>query len=93
MIYEHCRATGANEAVHGLSDLFAISLQNDDVQDFVVRWDHASLSVSEMPSEMILEGLYKSNLENSVHLQTVMALYDLETARTKEPNYHKLKQL
>ena len=52
------------------------SLQNDDVQDFDVRWDHALPSVSEMPLDMILEGLYKSKLENSVQLQTVTALYD-----------------
>ena len=39
MIYEHFRATGAYEAVQGLSDLFSIRLQNDDVQDFDVRWD------------------------------------------------------
>ena len=38
-IYEHFRATGAHEAVQGLSDLFNIRLQNDDVQDFDVRWD------------------------------------------------------
>ena len=37
MIYEHFRATGAYEAVQ-LSDLFSIRLQNDDVQDFDVRW-------------------------------------------------------
>ena len=41
MIYEYFRATGASEAVKGLSNLFAFSLQNDDVQDFDVRWDHA----------------------------------------------------
>ena len=41
MIYEHFRATGAFEAVQGLSHLFSISLQNDDVQDFDVRWDQA----------------------------------------------------
>ena len=37
MIYEHSRATGTREAVQGLSDLFTISLQNDDVQDFDQR--------------------------------------------------------
>ena len=34
MIYEYFRATGAYETVRGLSTLFAISLQNEDVQDF-----------------------------------------------------------
>ena len=44
MIYEYFRATGADEAVQGLSTLLAFSLQNDDVQDFAVRWDHATVS-------------------------------------------------
>ena len=91
MIYEHFRATRAYDAVQGLWTLFAIGLQNDDFQDFDVRWDHALISVSEMPSDMILEGLHKSKLEDSVQRQTVMALYGQETARTKEPNYHKFK--
>ena len=87
MFYEYFRATGAYEAVLGLSDLFTISLQNDDVQDDDVRWDHAPLSVSEMPSDMILEGLYKSKLEESLQLQTVMAVYDQESARNNgNPN-------
>ena len=37
MIYEYFRAAGAFEAVQGLSTVFTISLQNDDVQDFDVR--------------------------------------------------------
>ena len=41
---------------------------------------------------MILEGLYKSKLQNSAQLQTVLALYDQETARNKgKPNYSQLK--
>ena len=92
MIYEYFRATGAHEAVQGLSDLFTVSLQDDDVQEFDVRWDHALLSVSEMPSDPILEGLFKSNLQNSVQLRTAMALYDQEVARNNgTPNYQQLK--
>ena len=91
LIYEFFRSTGGYEAVQRLSTLFAVSFQKDDVQDLDVRWDHALLSVSEMPSNMIREGLYKSKLDNSIQLQTVMALYDQDTARTKEPNYHNLK--
>ena len=90
MIYEYSRATSAYETVQGLSTLFAISLQNDDLQDFDVRSGHVLLSVIEMPSDVILEGLYKSKLGNYVRLRTVMALYDQETMRTKEPN-HQLK--
>ena len=35
----------------------------------------------EMPSDVILEGLYKSEFQDSVQLQTVLALYDQETVR------------
>ena len=81
MIHEHFRATGAYEAVQGLSDLLYVRLQNDDVQDFDVRLDQVPLSASDMPSDVILEGLYKSKLQDSVQLQTVLALYDQETIR------------
>ena len=48
--------------------------------------------MSEMPSDMILEGLYKSMIQNSVQLQTVLAFYDQETAQsTGQPNYQQLK--
>ena len=60
--------------------MFAFSLHNDDVEDFDVRWYHALLSVSEMSSDPILEGLKRSNLQ-----------YDQETARNKKPNYQQLK--
>ena len=74
------------EAVQGLSNLFTISLQIDDVQDFDVSWDQALLSASEMPSDVILEGLYKSKLQDSVQLQIVLALNDQETVSCKTSN-------
>ena len=60
IIYEHFRATGPYEAVQRLSDFFNKRLQNDDVQDLYVRWDQALSSASDTPSDVILEGLYKS---------------------------------
>ena len=74
-------AKGAYEAVQGLSHLFKFRLLNDDVQDFDVRWDRALLSASDMPSDVILEGMYTSKLQDSVQLQTVLALYDQGTVR------------
>ena len=36
--------------------------QNDDVQDFDVRWDQALLSANETLTDTVLEGLYKSTI-------------------------------
>ena len=90
MIYEHFRATGAY--IYGRSDLFRKRLQNDDVQDFDVRWDQALLSASDVLSDVILEGLYKSKLQDSLQLQTVLALKDEETVRNNgQTSYLRLK--
>ena len=92
MIYEHFRSAWACEAVQGLSDFINIRLENDDFQDFDVRWDQAPLSVSETPSYVILEGLYKSKLQDSLQLQTVLALCEQENVRNNgQPSYSRLK--
>ena len=81
-----------HETAQGLADLVSMTLQIDDVQDFDVIWDHALLSVSEMPSDPILEGLYKSKLQNSAQFWTVMALYDQGVARNNgTSNYQQLE--
>ena len=74
MIYDHFRSTGSHDEVQCLSGLFSIRLENDDIQDFDRRWEQALLSASDPSSDKILEGLYKSKLQDSFHLQTIMAL-------------------
>ena len=63
-------------------------MQNDDVQDFDVRWDQALVSASEIPTDVILEGLCKFKLQDSVQLQILLALYDQETVRNKGQTSH-----
>ena len=48
MLFVYFQSTGAHDAAQGLSDLFSICLQDDDVQDFDTRWDHILLGTSEM---------------------------------------------
>ena len=62
VICEHFRATGACEALQGRSNLFNIRSQNDDVQDFDTRWDQTPVAANEIPTETVLEGLYKSRI-------------------------------
>ena len=47
-----------------------------------------------IPSDEILEGLYKLRLRESEKLKTVLELYDLEIHQKKaEPDYHRLKTI
>ena len=59
LIYECFRVTGANDSVENFADLFTFTLRNDDIQEFDSRWDGILLSMTKIPSDDILEGLYK----------------------------------
>ena len=59
LIYEYFWVTGAHDSVENYADLFAISLRNDDVQEFDSKWDGILLSMTKTPPDDILEGLYK----------------------------------
>ena len=84
MINEHFRSTGAREAALDLSDLFNVSLQGDDIQDFDTRWDQAPPSASEVPKENVLESVCKMGTRESVQLQIVLLMYDQEIDRDRE---------
>ena len=59
LIYDYFRVTGANDSVEIYADLFTISLRNDDVQEFDSKWDGILLSMTKIPPDDILQGLYK----------------------------------
>ena len=94
LIYEYCRVTGANDSVENYVDLFTIGLRNDDIQEFDSKWDGILLSMTKIPPDDILEGLYKLRIRESEKLKTVLELYDLETHQKKAgPDYHRLKTM
>ena len=94
MIYDYFRVTGIHDSVENYADLFTISLRNDDVQEFDSKWDGILLSMTKIPPDDILEGLYKLRIRESDKLKTVLELYDLETRQKKlRPDYHRLKTM
>ena len=94
MIYDHFRVTGANDSVEDYTDLFTIVLRNDDIQEFDSKWDGTLLSMTKIPPDDILEGLYKLRIRESEKLKTVLELYDLETHQKKlGPDYQRLKTM
>ena len=60
LIYEQFRVTGTHDSVfYNYTDLFTIVLRNDDIQEFDSKWDGILLSMTKIPHDDILEGLYK----------------------------------
>ena len=59
LIYEYFWVTGANDSVGNYPDLFTVSPRSDEIQEFDSKWDVILLSMTQIPSHDILEGLYK----------------------------------
>ena len=94
LIYEYFRVTGANDSVENYADLFTVVLRNDDIQEFDSKCDEILLSMTQIPSDDILEWLYKQRIRESEKLKTVLELYDLEIHQKKAgPDYHRLKTM
>ena len=81
LIYENFRITGANDSF----EIFRNSIRNGI--EFI-------LSMTKIPSDDILERLYKLRIRESEKLKTVLELYDLEIHQKKAgPDYHRLKTM
>ena len=94
LIYDQFRVTGTHDSVENYTDLFTIALRNDDIQEFDSKWDGILLSMTKIPPDDILEGLYKLRIRESEKLKTVLELIDLETHQKKlGPDYHRLKTM
>ena len=94
LIYDQFRVTGTHDSVENYADLFTISLRNDDSQEFDSKWDGILLSLTKIPPDDILEGLYKSRIQESEKLKTVLEWYDLEIHQKKAGlNCHRLNEV
>ena len=69
LIYDYFRVTGTHDSVENYADLFTISLRNDDIQQFDSKWDGILLSMTKIPPDDILEGLYKLRIRESEKTQ------------------------
>ena len=89
---DYFRVTGAHDTVLDYVDLFSVTLHDENIQKFDTRWDEVLLSMSKIPSDDILESLYKLRIRESAQLKTVLELYDMEIhQKISMPNYQKIE--
>ena len=90
LILHYFRVTGAHDTVIDYADLFSVTLHDDYIQEFDTRWDEVPQSMSKIPSDDILESLYKLRIRESAQFKTVLEMYDMEIPM---PSYQKLKTM
>ena len=78
MIYDYFRVTGVHDSVENYADLFIIIPRNDDIQEFDSKWDGILLSMTKIPPDVILEGLYKLRIRESEKLKTEIRINNFE---------------
>ena len=83
LINEYFLVTGANDSVENYADLFIIALRNDDIQEFDLKWDGILLSMTKIPPDNILEGLYKLRIREYEKLKTVLEMCEMEINQKK----------
>ena len=94
LIYEYFRVTGANDSVENYADLFTVVLLNDDIQEFDSKWTKFYYQGRKIPSDEMLESLYKLRIRESEKLKTVLELYNMEIHQKKAgPDYQRLKTM
>ena len=92
LIYDCYRVTAAQDTVLDHADLFSVNFRDECVQEFDTRWDEVLTSVSKIPSDDVLESLYKLRTRESAQLKTVLELYDMEIhQKTSMSNDQNLK--
>ena len=69
MIYDYSRAIGAHDTVLDYAFFFFVTLHDDNIQEFDTRWDEVLLSMTKIPSDDILESLYKLRIRESAQLK------------------------
>ena len=65
MIYDYFRATGAHDTALDYADFFSVTLHDDNIQEFDTRWDEVLLSIMKVPSDDVLQSLYKLRIRES----------------------------
>ena len=53
-IYDYFQVTGIHDSGENYADLFTINLRNDDIQEFVSKWDGILASMTKIPPDDIL---------------------------------------
>ena len=94
LIHDHFWVTGSQRFCRELHRPVHYSSWKWRYSEFDSKWDGILLSMTKIPHDDILEGLYKLRIRESGKLKTVLELYDLETHQKKlGPDYHRLKTM
>ena len=94
LIYEYFRVTGANDSVEYYADIIYSCSSKWWYSGIRFEMGRNFMSMTKIPPDDILEGLYKLRIRGSEKLKTVLEFYNMEIHQKKAgPDYHRLKTM
>ena len=69
-------------------------MPNDNTQEFDTKWDEIPLSMTQIPTDDMLENLYRLKIREFEKVKTVLEVYNTEIHQKKAgPDCHRFKTM
>ena len=96
LVFDHFKLSDVDGAMLNWDEIIRLKLHmpGDNVKQFLNDWDTTFANINGAPDPVILESLFKRQLEKSVQLKQTLALYDQEiTQRQATKDYKRLRYI
>ena len=91
LVFDHFRLSDVDDAMLNWDEILKLELKmpGDNVRQFLNDWDTTFTNVNTTPDPDFLESMFKRQLEHSIQLKGILALYNQEISQHKEPKSYK----
>jgi hypothetical protein len=96
MVYDLFKLSDVDGAMLNWDDIIRVELKmpGDNVKQFLNYWDTTCANINNLPDIEFMESMFRRQLEKSIVLKPVLALYWQGITQNKEPkDYKKLKYI
>ena len=91
MLYDYFKVSTNDGVLLDWEAILQVNLKGDNLSQFLTDWETTLLNIQEPPTDSMLEGLLRNQLEKSEQLKNSMSLYWQDiTQRGGEKSYEKL---
>ena len=91
MLYDFFKVSTNDGVLLDWEEILQVQLKGDNLSQFLTDWETTLLNIQEPPTDSMLEGLLRNQLEKSEQLKNSMSLYWQDiTQRGEEKSHDKI---
>ena len=90
MLYDYFKTSTHDGVMLDWESILRVHLKGDNLSQFLTDWETTLLNIQDPPTDSMLEGLLRTQLDQSEQLKNAMSLYWQDiTQRGEEKSYEK----